>query len=215
MTISLSSLISSYGSTGPAGNIAVGTITSVSPVTAPSITNSGNLQYATFNFSLPIAPNVRVGSSTTGSPGSAVSVTNSGTSGNVVLDFTIPRGNVGPSANLVMAIAVSDETTNITTGNAKITFRAPYAMTLYQIPRASLNTASSSGNPAIDINKNGSSIFSTVLTIDANEKTSVTAATPAVLSSNTFADDDEITIDIDTAGTGAKGLKVVIYYTTP
>ena len=107
-------------------------------------------------------------------------------------------------------IAVSDETTSITTGTAKVTFRMPYAFTLSEIPRASLTTVSSSGLPAVDINKNGASIFSTTLTIDANEKTSKTAATAAVLSggSTSFADDDEVTIDIDTAGTGAKGLKV-------
>jgi hypothetical protein len=111
-----------------------------------------------------------------------------------------------------MTVALSDETTAITTGVGKITFRAPFAMTLYQIPRASLSTASSSGNPAIDINKNGTTIFSTTLTIDSGEKTSTTAATAAVLSTTTFADDDEITMDIDTAGTGATGLKVTLYY---
>jgi hypothetical protein len=114
--------------------------------------------------------------------------------------------------NTHMTIALSDETTSITTGVSKITFRTPFAMTLTQIPRASLSVVSSSGNPAVDINKNGVSIFSTTLTIDANEKTSTTAATAAVLSTTTFADDDEITMDIDTAGTGAKGLKVTLYY---
>ena len=116
------------------------------------------------------------------------------------------------SANLSMTVALSDETTAITTGTAKVTFRVPYAMTLYQLPRASLATASTSGIPEVDINKNGSTIFTTRLTIDANEKTSVTAATPAVLSTTTFADDDEVTFDIDVAGTGAKGLKVTLYY---
>ena len=116
------------------------------------------------------------------------------------------------AANLSMTIALSDETTAITTGLAKVTFRIPYAMTLYQLPRASLATASTSGIPEVDINKNGTTIFSTRLTIDANEKTSVTAATPAVLSTTTFADDDEVTFDIDVAGTGAKGLKVTLYH---
>lgn len=111
-----------------------------------------------------------------------------------------------------MVVAVSDEVTAITTGTGKLTFRVPFNMTLTQIPRASLTTASTSGNPAIDINKNGVSIFSTTLTIDANEKTSVTAATAAVLSTTTLSSDDEITIDIDTAGTGAKGLKITIFY---
>jgi hypothetical protein len=115
-------------------------------------------------------------------------------------------------ANSFMTVALSDEATAITTGVGKVTFRAPFAMTLYQIPRASLSTASTSGNPAVNIKKNSTTIFSTTLTIDANEKTSVTAATPAVLSTTTFADDDEITMDIDAAGTGAKGLKVTLYY---
>lgn len=116
----------------------------------------------------------------------------------------------------VLTIAVSDETTAITTGTAKVTFRAPFAFTIPtgRIPRASLATASTSGNPAIDINNGGNSIFTTTLTIDANEKSSFTAATPAVLNASylSFADDAEVTIDIDTAGTGAKGLKVYLYY---
>lgn len=118
------------------------------------------------------------------------------------------------SVNQSMTIALSDESTAITTGAAKITFRAPFAMTLYQIPRASLSTASSSGAPAIDINVGGTSIFTTTLTIDATEKTSTTAATAAVMTSSeiSVSDDAEITIDIDTAGTGAKGLKVILYY---
>lgn len=107
----------------------------------------------------------------------------------------------------VIVVAVSDESTAITTGTAKVTFRMPFAMTLTSV-RASLSTVSSSGNPAIDINEAGASILSTVITIDANEKTSTTAATPAVISDASLADDAEITIDIDTAGTGAKGLKV-------
>lgn len=115
-----------------------------------------------------------------------------------------------------LMVSVTDETTALTTGTAKLTFRIPRACAVTSV-RANLNTVSSSGNPAFDVNKNGTSIFSTTLTIDASEKTSVTAATAAVLTSNpiTFADDDEVTIDIDTAGTGAKGAKLTFlgYYT--
>jgi hypothetical protein len=108
-----------------------------------------------------------------------------------------------------MMFAVSDETTALTTGVAKVTFRMPYAFTLENV-RASVNTVSSSGVVTVDINENGSTILSTKLTIDASEKTSVTAATPVVISDTSLADDAEMTIDIDTAGTGAKGLKVVL-----
>jgi hypothetical protein len=111
-----------------------------------------------------------------------------------------------------MTIALSDEATPITAGVSKLTFRAPFAMTLTKIPRSSLKTASTSGIPTVDINKDGSSILSTKLTIDANEKTSTTAVTPAVLSDTSIADDAELTFDIDVSGTGAIGLKVTIYY---
>ena len=109
----------------------------------------------------------------------------------------------------VLAVAVSDETTAITTGTAKVTFRMPFAMTVTAV-RASLAVASSSGLPTFDINEGGSTILSTKLTIDASEKTSTTAATAAVISDSALADDAEITIDIDTAGTGAKGAKVYL-----
>jgi hypothetical protein len=106
-----------------------------------------------------------------------------------------------------LCVAVGDETTTITTGTAKVTFRMPCAVTLTSV-RASLNTVSSSGIPTFDINEAGTTILSTKLTIDANEKTSTTAATAAVISDAALADDAEMTIDIDVAGTGAKGAKI-------
>ena len=109
-----------------------------------------------------------------------------------------------------LTIAVSDESTALTTGTAKITFRMPYAMTLSSV-RASINTVSSSGIVTVDINENGSSILSTKLTIDEGEKTSITASTPTVISDSSLADDAEITIDIDQVGDGtAKGLKITL-----
>ena len=110
-----------------------------------------------------------------------------------------------------LTIACSDETTALTAGTAKITFRIPYAMTLTEV-RANLNTAQTSGSVfTVDINENGSSILSTKLTIDNTEKTSTTASTSAVISDSSLADDAEITIDIDQVGDGtAKGLKVTL-----
>ena len=87
----------------------------------------------------------------------------------------------------------------------------PFAMNLTQV-RASLTTAQTAGSIfTVDINEAGVSILSTKLTIDNTEKTSVTAATPAVISDSALADDAEITIDIDQIGNGtAKGLKVTL-----
>lgn len=111
-------------------------------------------------------------------------------------------------------VAVGDETTAITTGTSKVTFRMPYAMNLTAV-RASLTTVSSSGTPTIDINEGGVSILSTRITIDASEKTSTTAAVAPVISDAALADDAEITIDIDVAGTGAAGLKVYLIGNRP
>jgi len=110
--------------------------------------------------------------------------------------------------------ACSDETTAITTGAAKITFRAPYAFTLTAV-RASLTTASSSGLPEFDIKKNGVSVLSTQITIDVGELTSTAAATPPVIATTAIADDDQITIDFNAAGTGATGVKIALIGTKP
>jgi len=108
-------------------------------------------------------------------------------------------------------IACSDETTNITTGTAKVTFRMPYAFTLTGV-RASVNTAPTGSTIIIDINENGTTILSTKLSIDAGEETSTTAASAAVISDASLADDAEITIDFDQVGssTPGKGVKVTL-----
>lgn len=107
------------------------------------------------------------------------------------------------------AVAVSDETTSITTGAAKVTFYFPVAVNITGVS-AGLTGQSTSGAVTINVKKNGTTIFSTTLTIDANEDTSHTAATPAVLTSSptAFSVTDKVTIDIDGAGTSAEGLKV-------
>ena len=110
-----------------------------------------------------------------------------------------------------ITIAVSDETTDLTTGTAKVTFRMPYAFTLTAV-RASVNTAPVGSTIVVDINESGTTILSTKLSIDAGEKTSTTAASAAVISVPAFADDDEISFDIDQIGssTAGKGLKVTL-----
>jgi hypothetical protein len=118
-------------------------------------------------------------------------------------------GNLATPFELV--VAASDESTALSTGTAKITFRMPRAVTLTAV-RASLTTAQASGSIfTVDINESGTSILSTKLTIDNTEKTSTTAATPPVISDTSLADDAEMTIDIDQIGNGtAKGLKVML-----
>lgn len=112
-----------------------------------------------------------------------------------------------------LAVAASDETTAITTGTAKVTFRNPFPTAfIVSAVKASLTTAQTSGSIfTVDINDAGTSILSTKLTIDNTEKTSTTAATAAVISDRSIAADAEITVDVDQVGDGtAKGLKVYL-----
>lgn len=117
------------------------------------------------------------------------------------LDKQVPR---------CIPIAVGDETTALTTGTAKVTFRMPHAMTLTEV-RASVTTAPTGSTLVVDINESGSTILSTKLSIDASEKTSTTAATAAVISDTALADDAEITIDIDQVGSTIAGAGLKVY----
>lgn len=132
--------------------------------------------------------------------------------GGVMVDCTTDDiAALAPADVQSFVVACSDETTALTTGVAKVTFRVPYAFTLLTSGvRGSLTTAQASGSIfTVDVNVNGSSILSTKLTIDNTEKTSVTAATQPVISNVSIPDDAEVTIDIDQVGaSGATGLKV-------
>jgi hypothetical protein len=90
----------------------------------------------------------------------------------------------------------------------------PFAGTITGV-RASLLTAATGATFIVNIKKNGTTIFSTNLTIDSGQKTSVTAATPYVLSSSTFSNDDEMTVDIVQVGstTSGRGLIVTLLVT--
>lgn len=110
-----------------------------------------------------------------------------------------------------LILVCSDETTALTTGIAKYTFRMPYNMKLTEV-RASVGTAPTGATIIVDINEDAHTILSTKLTIDVTEKTSTTASVPAVISDDDLADDAEITIDIDQVGStiAGAGLKVTL-----
>lgn len=113
----------------------------------------------------------------------------------------------------VIEFAVGNETSAMTVGQA-LTWRARYAFTLTAV-RASVTTAPTGSTIIFDVKKNGTTIFSTKPSIDASEKTTVTAATASVLSTTSFADDDEVTIHVDQIGssTAGAGPKVAFYIT--
>jgi hypothetical protein len=108
-----------------------------------------------------------------------------------------------------IAYACSDEISNLTVGNL-ISFRMPFAMIVSQI-RISVNEAPTTSSLVVDVKESGVSIFSTLLSIDATELTSVTAATPAVISDVNLADDALLTVSATQIGSGnaGKGLKIL------
>ena len=154
-----------------------------------------------------------IGGMLTGNTETRISVTYDDTDGTI--DFVVNDMN---STARSLTVACSDETTALTTGTAKATFRMPQAATITAV-RASVTTAPAGSVLTVDVNKEDSgltSLLSTKLTIDAGEKTSTTAAAaPAFIADTSVADDTEMTIDIDTIGssTAGAGLKVTIYYT--
>ena len=110
-----------------------------------------------------------------------------------------------------LIVAASDETTDLTTGTAKSTFRMPYAFTLSSV-RASVTTAPTGSTIIVNIKESGTTILSSRITIDPTEKTSVTAAAQPVISDTALADDAEITVDIDQVGSTVTGtgLKITL-----
>lgn len=132
----------------------------------------------------------------------------------ITVDDTDPANPVvtatASAPTTAIPIAVSDESTALTTGAAKVTFRMPFAFTLTGV-RASVTTAPTGSVLTVDINEGGVSILSTKLTIDAGETTSTTAAVAAVISDTALADDAEITIDIDTVGSTVAGAGLKVY----
>jgi hypothetical protein len=106
-------------------------------------------------------------------------------------------------------LACSDLTTNLATTALAGSFHVQADFTALEVS-ASVDTVSTSGAVTIDVLVGGVSRLSTLLTIDANENTSYTAAVPAVFSNAVFTRGQRVVIAITGAGTGARGLKVGI-----
>lgn len=108
-----------------------------------------------------------------------------------------------------ITIRVYDSSTN----NAAVTtiggdFECPITGTITDVG-AWVDTAGTTGLQTINIKKNGTTILSTNITLDSTEKSSRTAATPAVISVTSLVAGDIITIDnVGVQTTPAKGLTV-------
>jgi hypothetical protein len=110
----------------------------------------------------------------------------------------------------VLQVAFSDEVTPIVTGASKVSFFAPYTTTIQEIWVGLGNPQSSGSIFTVDVNINGVTMLSTKITVDNSESTSLTAATPPVISVPGWTKGDKITIDVDQVGNGtALGGKII------
>lgn len=110
-----------------------------------------------------------------------------------------------------LIVAASDETTPLTTGTAKVTFRMPYGFTLTEV-RGSVGTAPTGANISVDIKQNGTTIMTTnKITIEAGEKTSKDATTQPGITTSALTDDAEITVDIIAVGSTVAGAGLKVY----
>jgi len=120
----------------------------------------------------------------------------------------------------VSLIVIADATA-VATGDGQVTFVVPIelnGMNLVSVG-AHITTTSSSGNPAIQIRNVTDSVdmLSTGITIDATEYDSKDATTAAVIDTahDDVATGDVIAVDVDTAGTGTKGLQIRLGFRMP
>ena len=118
----------------------------------------------------------------------------------------------GGGGNRYVNVALSDMTTDLTTGTAKAVWFAPEDGTLASV-YIGVHDPSSSGVVRVDMNDSGGSVFTTRPAIDATEATSLTGTAAVLDGTVSFVRGDKFTFDIDDAGTDAKGLQVCIEYT--
>lgn len=116
--------------------------------------------------------------------------------------------HVTDNSFITWLIPCSDIDTVLATGTAKAKWPSDVTGTIISV-KGNIGTASNA-TFTFDINKAGSSILSTKLTIDTGELTSETAATAAVISDTSVSKDDWFSVDFDTTGAGAKCAWVTI-----
>ncbi len=135
----------------------------------------------------------------------------SGGDTNIDLQLAGKGTGVAKGVRETIMIAASDETTALTTGTAKVTFRMPYAFTITDI-KATVTTAPTDATLIIDVHETGTTIMTTdKLDIETGEFSTDTATTQPTVTDTSLADDAEITIDIDQVGSTIAGAGAKVY----
>lgn len=118
-----------------------------------------------------------------------------------------------PSPQLITLKAI-DEDTALVVADGYVYWTVPEEMNGWTIEAvdATVYTASTSGLPEIELYNVTDSVdvLSTPVTIDVNEKNSYTATTEEVVANGALATGDVLRVDVDIAGTGTRGLDIMI-----
>lgn len=114
-------------------------------------------------------------------------------------------------------LKIIDDATTLTTGDGKLIFCVPNSLdgSVIVDAQAFVTTVSSSGLPTIQLRNVTDSVdlLLTKITIDASEFTSYTATQRVIDPTKNFlSKGDLIAVDVDVAGTGAKGLGVILEF---
>jgi hypothetical protein len=132
--------------------------------------------------------------------------------------FLGSTGGSSGGTGAVREIKVVADTATLGTGNGQFIFAVGAdcnGLNLTSV-ESYITTVSSSGLVTCQVRNvtTGFDMLSTPVTIDAGEFTSDTAATPPVIDAAhmVVATSDEIAIDVDAAGTGAKGLGLILRF---
>jgi hypothetical protein len=108
-------------------------------------------------------------------------------------------------------VYLSDVTTDLTTGNGKASMPWPFTGTLIGI-QIGVSTAPTGSTLIVDMNKNGTTMLSTRVTIDAGETSSLTADVPAVISVASITAGDVLSWDIDQVGSSTPGKQLIVFF---
>lgn len=129
------------------------------------------------------------------------------------------RGSDVMKRTIVLPISNTITAPTVTSGQncaGDLSYQVDSTFNNFKVTTVVANVSSPSTSGAITLNlrnrTDGVDVLSTALTIDANERSSTTAATPAVinLANATITTDDDICAQVSGAGTGASGLQLSI-----
>jgi len=175
-----------------------------------TVVSSANIDIATNLFSSSITTPTLTATTFTAWDTYTVDITAAGTGAKGLKvyfegDYSNPFTATTTTIPWELGLAITDESTQIATGTTNLTMLVPFSGTVSGI-NISLSTSGST-TTTVNVKNNGVTIFSTKPTIDNGKFSSLTSVTQPVITGTTFNVYDTLVFSIDTAGSGATGMK--------